>query len=168
MLWNRPPDLTPRQHFSKHDTCNLTAANARLAELRFRERDALVTPPEQLSSWRRFNQRRAPVTGEILSDPDRSRSALGRLACRCGDGFERGRTKPSKPGPLSDRSLRGSRCSVELTGAASAIESLRGCRFPIGDAYSEYFHFCNEVRLGVGPYCARHAKICFCGVGRRL
>lgn len=174
MLWNRAPNLTPRQHFSKQDPRNVNAANARLMELRRRER--LVTPPEDLPSWQWLDPRRAAqrnVTRDLVADPEYTRSALGGWAPRgvlCERNYGQGteaRIQPSKPQPMIDRGVLwngGSHISV----AAVAVATLRGCRFPIGDAHSADFHFCNEARDGVGPYCARHAKMCFHSWRRRL
>lgn len=79
--WNKTPDLSPLPKFLKHDSRNLTAANARLAELRFREKEKLVTPPEKLPSWERWVDPRSvavrPVTAEFCGDPSPARSALG-------------------------------------------------------------------------------------------
>lgn len=43
--------------------------------------------------------------------------------------------------------------------SARAIETLHGCKFPIGDPSKAGFHFCNRKRR-VGPYCAEHDALC--------
>ena len=72
-----PHRLDPIPHFQKCDQRNLTAANATLAELRFREKDNLVTPPEKLASWALFTGMRISATKKLSGDPDYARSALG-------------------------------------------------------------------------------------------
>jgi hypothetical protein len=84
-MWNRPPDLKPLPHFQKHDSRNLTAARARLAELLRKEaaERRMVMPTEELPSWSRFDPRCLAVcnvTDELCGDPSpRGRASRTRL-----------------------------------------------------------------------------------------
>lgn len=120
---------------------NLTAARARLAELRRQDEAALrmVTPPEELPSWQQFDPRLAVidrcVTRELLGDPGPERSGMrGAVPC----------VRPIPLFPIHSR----------------AILQLDGCRFPFGDPCSSDFHFCNEATQRGSSYCARHAEKC--------
>jgi len=48
-------------------------------------------------------------------------------------------------------------------GAAMAVSNLNfaQCRYPSGDPRNGSFKFCEEMRDGSSPYCARHAKLCW-------
>lgn len=78
-----PASPMPIEHFKKTDTANLTAARARLAELKFKEAadERLVTPPEELPSWKWWDPKRRrnyrDITHEFCGDPSLARSALG-------------------------------------------------------------------------------------------
>jgi hypothetical protein len=135
MLWNRPSDKTPLPHFSQHDPRNLTAAHARLADLAQHSARDTVSPAARI-----FWSMRRRLTEEIWVVQ---------------------RMQPSKPKALiTPLELMGG-LPLRLEGAARAIATLRGCRFPIGDVYSEDFRFCNEKRECVGPYCTQHAELCW-------
>jgi hypothetical protein len=148
----------PITHFSKHDSRNLTAARARLAEL-LRKDDAerrMVTPPEELPSWEWFNPRRRTfdrsVTHELLGDPGRERSAL---AANCAQSSPKiiQTDHPSWAGTIGHKWRLSS-------AAARAVLTRRGCRFPIGDVKSDDFCFCNKKRVAGRSYCALHAGLC--------
>jgi GcrA cell cycle regulator len=164
-----PPEPIP--HFSKQDLRNLTAARARLAELLFKEKreQSLVTPPEELPSWKWSNPRRRTfdrcLTHELLGDPGRERSALGGWEQRGSEWTINGRVvesmaraEPSMPSASSIQWI----VDQPLSGAAMAVLALRrdGCRFPIGNVRSADFHFCGAPRSGSSSYCARHAAEC--------
>jgi hypothetical protein len=144
---------------------NTTAASARLAELRFRERDSLVTPPEKLPSW---NSRRMVVERDLASaicgDPVHTRSALGGFEQQGkpvggDDDFLGKGSNPSKPraGSVIHWTVG------DLGATALAIMAVRGCRFPIGEIGSKEFHFCNSRREPGKAYCPAHAAVCAAG-----
>jgi len=171
MTWNRARDLTPIPHFLSGQ--NLPAARARLAELRFREKEAFITPPEKLPSWQWFNPRRGSAVRAVTNtDPAYARSALGGweqrgMIMEDDKDFQSKRAEPSKPQLRNGAMIPVVSNEFKLSPAASAVERLRGCKFPIGDPRSSSFHFCN-ARRGVGcPYCARHAALCTAERGKR-
>jgi hypothetical protein len=45
--------------------------------------------------------------------------------------------------------------------AAEAINTLHGCRYPIGETRSSDFHFCNKGRKWPGSYCEEHEALCY-------
>jgi hypothetical protein len=166
MLWNRAPDKTPRPHFSRHDSGNVGAANARIAELKAaeggwntrsavleaRELLGLVTPPEELPSWAWFDPRRTVVdrclTHELLGDPGRPAMAAQRPP-------ERAEWWPGQAIAFINFAWR-----ERLPAAARAVLTARGCRWPMGEVGSEDFRFCNEKRRVGSSYCVRHADRC--------
>ncbi|MCI0599379.1 MAG: GcrA family cell cycle regulator [Beijerinckiaceae bacterium] len=160
MLWNRPPDFTPIPHFLRHDSRNLTAARARIAELRAKERAELVTPPEKLPSWTSFDPSRLAAnskTRELCGDPSDARSthrvpAPCSAAAKGGNDFAMERAVP----PLQRALPAGG--SVKLSHAASAIFAVAGCRWPLGDPLAAGFRFCDAKRRGGGSYCEQHAR----------
>jgi hypothetical protein len=153
--------------FAKHDARNLTAASARLAELR-RKEDAelrMVTPPENLESWTFFDPRRRTfnrnLTHELLGDPRRERSALGGWEQRGKDFLDAGHFESArgvrKTGLQSERRhVPSMPTHVEisfwrerepkLSAVARAVLKVGGCRFPIGGVEADDFHFCNAKR----------------------
>jgi hypothetical protein len=181
----RNPPLIP--HFLKHDQQNLTAANARLAELKLKEASdrSLVTPPEELPSWPWFNPRKGGarrVTNIFCNDPEYERSALGGWEPRGGEWIDPGHCE--SPRGLRHKSGEGADCNSHkarirpsepipfigvifwhtdepgLPAAARAIAALYGCRYPMGGMDHPDFHFCNKKRVESGSYCAEHGALC--------
>lgn len=160
--------LLHRQH------SQMGAAVARRAELRLMAE--AVTPPEELPSWQWFNPRRMAVRHvTVAGEPEYGRSALGGFVqhgklCEADDGFRHpnARMKPSKPRPLSDRAVLEGWTVCSSSAVAVAVATVRGCRFPIGEVFSDDFRFCNEERISGAPYCAFHAEKCSCVRGRHL
>lgn len=175
MVWNRdihgrflPLEMAFIQHFSKYDSCNRTAMHARLAELRLKEKAerSLVTPPEELRSWKWFNARRPAIRNSVsCGDPSHARSALGGWVqvgkMTAGHAGFQVKQVPSIPiGFREHRIFPWKRGSSQLSPAGVAIMNLRGCRFPHGDTKGAEFRFCNEPRRAGSSYCPLHAKEC--------
>lgn len=50
---------------------------------------------------------------------------------------------------------------VDMKDTADALPPVRSCQFPHGEPGDLDFHFCGDVTVSGGPYCAYHRSICY-------